>query len=70
MSESCQHTNPLKHQGSSQGERLLQALLPANVELHGLTEEDWLKFAYDYACLLYTSPSPRDLSTPRMPSSA
>ena len=22
------------------------------------------------ACLLYTSPSPRDLSTPRMPSSA
>ena len=52
MSESCQHTNPLKHQGSSQGERLLQALLPANVELHGLTEEDWLKFAYDYAQLI------------------
>ena len=24
----------------------------------------------DGACLLYTSPSPRDLSTPRMPSSA
>ena len=24
----------------------------------------------DYACLLYTSPSPRDLSTSRMPSSA
>ena len=23
-----------------------------------------------YSCLLYTSPSPRDLSTPRMPSSA
>ena len=23
-----------------------------------------------YACLLYTSPSPRDLSTSRMPSSA
>ena len=28
-----------------------------------------LKFAY-YICLLYTSPSPRDLSTSRMPSSA
>ena len=24
----------------------------------------------DYPCLLYTSPSPRDLSTSRMPSSA
>ena len=26
--------------------------------------------AMRYACLLYTSPSPRDLSTSRMPSSA
>ena len=25
---------------------------------------------WDYCCLLYTSPSPRDLSTSRMPSSA
>ena len=35
-----------------------------------------LRFAFnaeefiEYACLLYTSPSPRDLSTSRMPSSA
>ena len=29
-----------------------------------------LTFAYAYRCLLYTSPSPRDLSTSRMPSSA
>ena len=27
-------------------------------------------FEVDYSCLLYTSPSPRDLSTSRMPSSA
>ena len=27
-------------------------------------------FPYQYGCLLYTSPSPRDLSTSRMPSSA
>ena len=27
-------------------------------------------FAREYRCLLYTSPSPRDLSTSRMPSSA
>ena len=26
--------------------------------------------AQEYSCLLYTSPSPRDLSTSRMPSSA
>ena len=29
-----------------------------------------LRFDRFYACLLYTSPSPRDLSTSRMPSSA
>ena len=28
------------------------------------------KYGMDCACLLYTSPSPRDLSTSRMPSSA
>ena len=30
----------------------------------------YLFLDYTYACLLYTSPSPRDLSTSRMPSSA
>ena len=29
-----------------------------------------VKYGIDEACLLYTSPSPRDLSTSRMPSSA
>ena len=29
-----------------------------------------VNIAESYACLLYTSPSPRDLSTSRMPSSA
>lgn len=62
MSNDCKHTNPLTHQGSSQGERLLSALLPENVELHGLTEEDWLKFAYDYAQLInyYPSDNPKN----------
>ena len=32
-------------------------------------EEKW-GIAHIYSCLLYTSPSPRDLSTSRMPSSA
>ena len=34
---------------------------------YGFSEDDGAKF---YICLLYTSPSPRDLSTSRMPSSA
>ena len=34
--------------------------------VYGNKAQDLLK----YACLLYTSPSPRDLSTSRMPSSA
>ena len=35
-----------------------------NLELEGYHQY------WNYACLLYTSPSPRDLSTSRMPSSA
>ncbi|MDX1636319.1 MAG: baseplate J/gp47 family protein [Balneolaceae bacterium] len=52
MSNSCEHSNPLKHQGTSQGARTPEALLPENVKLHELDEEDWLKFAYDYARLI------------------
>ena len=35
-----------------------------------ITKQAFSKEAYAKACLLYTSPSPRDLSTSRMPSSA
>ena len=35
-----------------------------------LGHKDLAKLFRDTACLLYTSPSPRDLSTSRMPSSA
>ena len=34
------------------------------------TAEDIWQEIQGYSCLLYTSPSPRDLSTSRMPSSA
>ena len=34
------------------------------------TVVDWCTILYIISCLLYTSPSPRDLSTSRMPSSA
>ena len=41
------------------------AINPSGYQWFDLTKEDT-----DYICLLYTSPSPRDLSTSRMPSSA
>ena len=42
--------------------------LPENYEYK--RNEELSKQAEDKDCLLYTSPSPRDLSTSRMPSSA
>ena len=49
---------------ASKSESILEML---NIDLATLS----LKFEReDVACLLYTSPSPRDLSTSRMPSSA
>ena len=38
--------------------------------LEQVRQEAKMKDIYGMACLLYTSPSPRDLSTSRMPSSA
>ena len=37
---------------------------------HRQTIYDWVDELLKKGCLLYTSPSPRDLSTSRMPSSA
>ena len=38
--------------------------------LYSIDQVAYIRFASVYSCLLYTSPSPRDLSTSRMPSSA
>ena len=45
---------------------------PASIELNVDESVKWLQFGAQPTdtCLLYTSPSPRDLSTSRMPSSA
>ena len=45
---------------------------PKSVEVTGITlrESDYGDGDVYWDCLLYTSPSPRDLSTARMPSSA
>ncbi|GAA5521929.1 baseplate J/gp47 family protein [Aliifodinibius salicampi] len=52
MSDSCQHSNPLIHQGTSQSGRFLDALDPEKVKLHDLDADDWLDFAYEYARLV------------------
>ena len=44
--------------------------LADNAELFGLTPGSTNVFGIVYTCLLYTSPSPRDRTRSRMPSSA
>ena len=48
---------------------LSNAMPPANIT-HLASDERKLIVEWYRSCLLYTSPSPRDLSTSRMPSSA
>ena len=48
------------------GERHVLEKFPEQVDIRTMGEG----FTWDTHCLLYTSPSPRDLSTSRMPSSA
>lgn len=52
MSITCQHTNPLSREGTTQVQRLLDALIPENVKLHELSVADWMKFARNYATLI------------------
>ena len=53
----------LVHSGSDQNPNV-------TTRRHRRAEEDRISVADSIHCLLYTSPSPRDLSTSRMPSSA
>ena len=41
-----------------------------NLNVSGNIANDWMSIAQCFACLLYTSPSPRDKRQSRMPSSA
>ena len=50
-------------------QRLKEAAEKAKIELSSSAQTE-INLPYITACLLYTSPSPRDLSTSRMPSSA
>ena len=57
-------------EGRNNAERLGMVELVAQFVVHDLPTERDKEDALLYSCLLYTSPSPRDLSTARMPSSA
>jgi len=52
MSESCEHTNPLQREGTSQTGRISDLLNPENVKLHDLSPDDWLSFSKEYARLI------------------
>jgi hypothetical protein len=57
MSESCEHTNPLQREGTSQTGRRSDLLNPENVKLHDLGPDDWLNFSEAYAKLINFYPS-------------
>lgn len=49
MAINCIDKNPLQRGGTTQSQRLLAALDPANVQLMEMGMEEWLKFARSYA---------------------
>ena len=56
---------------TSEGITLLELVTPVVTAVDTLkTQMDYSERLGSFVCLLYTSPSPRDLSTSRMPSSA
>ena len=58
-------------QRSAQNTALLKGILKSASDLAGYKETlSFDRISNFTTCLLYTSPSPRDLSTSRMPSSA
>ena len=58
-SPKCPHTNAVLIAAGEKG-----------VDLNCHTEDDWGPSSSVRSCLLYTSPSPRDRTRSRMPSSA
>jgi hypothetical protein len=45
----CIDKNPLQRDGTSQQQRMLEALNTDSVQLHGFSMKDWMHFAYEYA---------------------
>ena len=65
MSKWLREKNPFEGNAHEIGLRALE-----HVEFWKAFKHNWRNETWGYTCLLYTSPSPRDLSTSRMPSSA
>ena len=68
-----QHTGMSIMEMSHRGDEFREVLTKAESDFRSLlaiSEDYHVLFLQGGACLLYTSPSPRDLSTSRMPSSA
>eukprot|EP00829_Urostomides_striatus_P012117 TRINITY_DN3125_c0_g2_i3.p3 TRINITY_DN3125_c0_g2~~TRINITY_DN3125_c0_g2_i3.p3 ORF type:complete len:198 (+),score=99.91 TRINITY_DN3125_c0_g2_i3:366-959(+) len=55
---------------AKKGEEAVEAFMSLNKKIAEEESKNQAKTENDNVCLLYTSPSPRDLSTSRMPSSA
>ena len=68
MKESQQKIKEIRVEGVS-GSNSVRITLDGEGEMQTIKLSDEI-MQEDKACLLYTSPSPRDLSTSRMPSSA
>ena len=60
----------MKHGKKSTAQKILSDAFSLISERTGGNAVELFETAVKNACLLYTSPSPRDLSTSRMPSSA
>ena len=60
--QACEKLAEVDHPGSAYAKH--------NLGISYADGKEGLKQSHSEACLLYTSPSPRDLSTSRMPSSA
>ena len=63
-------TNASRVLNSTQRARLAKAEKSFDDPIIIVTQDEAIEAEQNKACLLYTSPSPRDLSTSRMPSSA
>ena len=63
-----------RHSHVTSGDSRVRGLVPGELVNEHVDSRGFdlleIEGAVAVACLLYTSPSPRDLSTPRMPSSA
>lgn len=52
MTLNCNTKHPLQHEGTSQQQRMLEALEPSSVKIHEYNLREWMRFAFHYASRL------------------